>query len=455
MTYTNWKHGNPPVSSGSALSVQSIQYNTAYAGPAAHSEGLTYWDANAGTLAVMTDIDNVTIQVGEEVQIKVHNETGSIIPNGTPVYVSSVDAGGNLDVTPAKADAFTTSLVIGLATEDIGIGANGRVTKVGIVRDIDTSGLSTGTVYLSSTVAGGLVNAEPQPPSISVQIGQVLVSDAAVGQILVDLDRASNTPQTITFTMPLRGTTASTLYLTGELRDVTTGETGDYATDFPVSNNHIYLLVNTITGTGDVTITGTSLSESSAVPVSGDTEVISVDASAAQYYQSSKKWWEITNIDIPAGIAAINYDVGVVGYSDINNQNFELLAYRLDMTAQGNNPDLRFRILKVQDDGGGKMSLVELEDIGVDADGAGDQVIDGLRTGGDDRSYNPAVGSIWLDTTVFVFKQGDFATYFTSDENVINSGTSNSGIILEFTGSPSGGMTNVDFASLQLRYRPL
>ncbi len=455
MTYHSWKHSNPPISPGASLTAQSIQFNTAYTGPAAHSEGLIYWDNEAGTLAVMTDVTDVIVQVGEELQIKVHNETASIIDNGTPVYVTAVDVDGFPDVAPAQGDTFTTSLVIGLATEDIGIGEYGRITKVGIVRDIDTSGLSAGSVYLSSATAGDLTNTEPQPPSISVQIGQVLVVGADDGQVLVDIDRASNTPQTITFTLPLRGVLDTSLYMTGELREVADGETGDYADDFSVSNNHIYLYINSITGTGDVTITGTSLSESSAVPVIGDTEVLTLDTSTDQYYQSGKKWWEITNIDIPAGISAINYDVGVVGYSDINNQNFELLAYRLDMTAQGDNPDIRFRILKIKDDGDGKMSIVEIEDIGVDSGSAGDQIIDGLRTGGDDRSYDPAVTQIWVDNTVLVFKQGDFSTYFSGDENVFYSGDLDEGLILAFSGSPSGGMSRVDFASLQLRYRPL
>jgi hypothetical protein len=255
--------------------------------------------------------------------------------------------------------------------------------------------------------------------------------------------------------MPLRGVTATQVNLTGELRTVSAGETGDFATDFPVSNNHVAILVNTITGSGDVTITGTSINESTGVPTAADTEVISVDSTAGQYWQTSKKWWEVTNIDIPAGISAINYDVVVVGYTDINNQNFELLAYRLDMVAQGNTPDIRFRIIKVQDDGGGKMSLVDVEDIGVDSGAVGDQIIDGVRTGGDDRSYDPAVASVWDDGENFVFKQGDFSTFFSAEENMFDSGDSDEGMIIRFEGSPSGGITNVDFAVLQLRYRPI
>lgn len=442
----------PVVNFGSP--VQTIQFDTTFGGPPAHSEGLVYWDSNAGTLAVMTDVENVIFQVGEENQVKVFNDTAAIIENGKPVYITGVNGGGFPTVALAQGNTFVTSLIVGLATENIAINGIGRVTSFGKVRDFDTSSLVTGAVFLSGTVAGDLTSAEPIPPSTVVRVGQVLISDVSIGQVFVDIQGAQNPPQTITFNIPLRGVTANVINLTGTLQTVSVGETGDSATDFAVSNNHIALLVNTITGSGNITITGTSIDEVNAIPATDDTEVLTVDTSTNQYYQTTKKWWEVTNIDIPAGISAINYDVVVVGYTDINNQNFELLAYRLDMLAQGINPDIRFRIIKIQDDGNGKMSLVDVEDIGVDANAAGNQIIDSLRTSGDDRSYNPAVGTIWNDAENFVFKQGDFSTFFVANENMFNSGDSDEGMIIRFEGSPSGGITNVDFAVLQLRYRP-
>jgi hypothetical protein len=275
----------------------------------------------------------------------------------------------------------------------------------------------------------------------------------ADGRLFVNLNTEDNPPQTITFTLPLRGVTDNTINITGEFRTVAANEVGDYATDFAVSNNHVFLLVNSITGTGGITVTGISIDETTAVPTIGDTEVITVDGTAGQYYQTDKKWWEVTNIDIPAGITVIDYDIGVVGYTDINNQNFELLAYRVDAFAQGISADFRFRLIKIQDDGGNKMSIVDVEDIGTDSGSAGDQIIDGIRVGGDDRSVNPAVGQIWGDDSTLVFKQGDFSTYFVADENVFRSGTEHEGLIIRVEGSPSGGITNVDFLTIQLRYR--
>ncbi len=251
---------------------------------------------------------------------------------------------------------------------------------------------------------------------------------------------------------PLTGIVDNQINLMGELRTVSDGETGDYGTGFPVSNNHVFLFINSITGTGDITITGTSLSESTAVPVTGDTEVITVDSTAGQYWQSAKKWWEVTNIDIPAGITAINYDVGIVGYSDFSNTDYRFMGYRLDVFLQSDNADLELQLIKIQDDGDKKMSVVYLEKLGFDSNGGENQIIDNIRTGANDRSYNPTVGNIGLNNTTLVLKQGDFQTYFESDENLFQSSGKDEGFIIRYAGSPSGGITGVDFASLRVDY---
>ena len=133
------------------------------------------------------------------------------------------------------------------------------------------------------------------------------------------------------------------------------------------------------------------------------------------------------------------------------NNDISIRGYRLEAFAQGANADFRFQLIKVQDDGSGKMSLVTVEDIGVDAGNAGDQIIDNLRTAGNNRSNNPAVGSIWGDDTMFVFKMFDFNTFFSSDENKIESSTKNEGFYIQILGE-GGGITNVDYIILKLRY---
>ena len=168
-----------------------------------------------------------------------------------------------------------------------------------------------------------------------------------------------------------------------------------------------------------------------------------------------KKWTEITNIDIPAGISAINYDYGALGYPDLGNRNFRIIGYRCEALASGINADFSIVIYKFKDEGSKKMSIVTLESIGVDANAAGDVIIDDLRTGGDDRSLNPAT-TVFDNGEQICFKQLDFSDYFTSNENIVLGREGDEGFYIRIEGSPLGtGIANVSFINMYVYYELL
>ena len=110
---------------------------------------------------------------------------------------------------------------------------------------------------------------------------------------------------------------------------------------------------------------------------------------------------------------------------------------------------MRLIISKVHDLGDKKVEFVDLEDIGVDSGAAGNQIIDHIRTGVDDRSYDPDVSDIWLNNETLTFKQLDFDDYWSNDENHILAATAHEGIFIRIEGEPDGGgITNVDFVDL-------
>jgi len=162
---------------------------------------------------------------------------------------------------------------------------------------------------------------------------------------------------------------------------------------------------------------------------------------------------EVTNIDVTAGtIVGIDYDIGVLGYCQMGGNNFTIHGYNWHMFAQGINPDACLKIVKVLSAGASKkFTFVELENLGVDSGAAGNQIVDNLRVGGDDRSCNPAIGQVWGDDTTFEWRQRDFQTYFASDENQIPAGDGYSGIYIEVVGEPPGAISNADYMVLQLR----
>jgi hypothetical protein len=416
----------------------------------AWQEGRVFWDKVNHTFGVYNDIPEITLQVGQESHLRVRNISGEMIPDGSPVYITGADQGlPTIDL--AKSDDISTLNAVSIATHNIDDTSNGYTTLTGAVNDVDTSEFNPGdTLYVSDSTAGTITNQRPKSPSIAHKVG-VATEIGVMGRLVSDSHPATDQMQVLTYTLPLSGVVDNEVPLTGTFRTVGAGETGDLATDWAVQNQHAFIYVNSLTGSGVVTITGASINESTGVVDATSTETITVDA-ATEYYQTDKKWWDITNIDIPPGISAIDYDYGVIGYPDMGNRNFSIIGYRCDAYADKAEADFSIIINKVQDDGDKKMSIVQLEDIGVDDSVAG--IVDNLRTGAMDRSYVPSVLNFWEQNTILTLKQLDFNDYFTSEENDIHSGDAHEGFFIRIEGE-GGGISNVDFITLYLYYELL
>jgi hypothetical protein len=105
--------------------------------------GLLYYDSNPqkGLSFIPTTnelVQDVTINLGQEHLIYVHNLTGAQIDNGDAVYVSGTAHGIHPQVSLAKADASGTANVTGIATMDIPNGNHGYVTQFGLVNGLNT-----------------------------------------------------------------------------------------------------------------------------------------------------------------------------------------------------------------------------------------------------------------------------------------------------------------------------
>lgn len=159
--------------------------------PAAPVTGQIYWDKVNQTASLKLANTDVTLQIGQEMNIYCVNNTAAIIANGAIVYVSGT-VGDLPSISLAKADLVATSDgVIGISTEAIGIGANGYVTTIGKINDVKTdvdcdgTALNVGDVlYLSPLIAGGLTKTISTSPDHQVKIGSVLKVGALDGIIL-------------------------------------------------------------------------------------------------------------------------------------------------------------------------------------------------------------------------------------------------------------------------------
>lgn len=149
-----------------------------------YARGLLQYDSDNESLSFYNNESDIFMQIGQEIWMRCRNTTGSTITNGQAVYVNGTSA-GLPTIALAQANSASTTVCAGLTTHSIENNTIGYVTVIGTVRGLDTSALSTGNVFLSSTVAGGLTNTSPTSPNYRYRIGFVTVVNVSVGTIQV------------------------------------------------------------------------------------------------------------------------------------------------------------------------------------------------------------------------------------------------------------------------------
>jgi len=337
--------------------------------------------------------------------------------------------------------------------------ANGAVAESG-TEQVGTIPLTVDTQlnYLRPLNSAGIVTLELRITATNRNITVDNTGSAALLQsaeykdveVLGDQLPAFSNVSLLDYFFPLSGVLDDDFPALGEISEISTGLTGNYGTPISIGNQHVSILINTVTVGGTATITGTSLSESSGIPTAADTEIITIDTTNGQNYQSAKKWYEITSVTF-SGVTGLNYDIGRIGYYDSSNLDFKIVSFRADARISGNNPDIRVRLLKVQDDGDNKFTITPIEDFGFDGTAGNGEWVDHVRIGANDRSYTMTT-ELAPNNSMQVIKVTDYDDYFSGGENLIR-GSLNEGVILKFEGEPSGGLTNIDSITVTIGLR--
>ena len=167
-----------------------IPFNTG-AGDPSHAEGKIFYDAGEHALAVYNDSSAVTHQLGQEGYIRVYNNSGASIVDGKPVYISGTEGVEDRPtIALARADAKSTSQVIGVTTMTISNNTFGYITCWGLINDLDTSSFTSGDpLYLDEVTAGTMRSTPPGSGNYEVQVGFVIKSNATTGRILVSMNQ--------------------------------------------------------------------------------------------------------------------------------------------------------------------------------------------------------------------------------------------------------------------------
>jgi len=149
------------------------------------NRGRVFWDDSSNTLGLYNDVSDVTLQVGQEMHVRVRNLTGSDILSGQIVYINgSSGQTPTVDLSQAIAQEKIIKR-IGVATHSIDNNNNGYITLLGMVRNINTSTFAEGAgLWVSESIPGGLRDSPPPSPYYKGFVGTVIISGVN-GSILV------------------------------------------------------------------------------------------------------------------------------------------------------------------------------------------------------------------------------------------------------------------------------
>jgi hypothetical protein len=161
-----------------------VQFDTtATVTPAA---GRLYFNDGEGGLSYMLKGGNVVQEVGQSQQVLVYNGTGATLNKGQVVYSNGAQ-GQRPTVALALATSDATSArTLGIVAESIANGAEGFVTTLGIIENIDTSAFTAGAqLYLSGSTAGALTQTKTVAPIHMVYVARCIKSHASSGRMFV------------------------------------------------------------------------------------------------------------------------------------------------------------------------------------------------------------------------------------------------------------------------------
>jgi hypothetical protein len=174
---------------GTAATTDASAYATAAQGAKADTAVQTIASTDGSVTITGTTAIDLSVAVAgstSNVLLPVRNTTGATLTKGTAVYISG--ATGQLS-TVSKAIATgdaTSAQTLGLVTANIANNANGNVTLIGTITNIDTSAYTDGQqLYLSPTTAGTLTATKPYAPQHLVYMAVVESAHPSQGKLFV------------------------------------------------------------------------------------------------------------------------------------------------------------------------------------------------------------------------------------------------------------------------------
>lgn len=176
---------------GTALEADAHLMNVDFSttNTASGAVGRLTWNDTDGTLDLGLKGGNVTLQIGQEQNVRIYNETATGFVDMQVVKITG-SSGTRLtaDLAQANNDA-NSAATLAIMTEPAASHAEGFATTFGLIRQVNTSSFTEGaTLYLSPTTAGAITTTRPTAPNHTVILGWCVRSHATQGQIYVNIN---------------------------------------------------------------------------------------------------------------------------------------------------------------------------------------------------------------------------------------------------------------------------
>ena len=154
-----------------------------------HSEGLLFYDNADHSLAYYNEEENVTVNLGRELLVRVYNTSGALLVDGDVVYISGTDTNFPGVVKADASNKATSEAILGIVTAPLEANTYGYVCVSGTVSGLNTSAYATGTILYLSETTGLLTNIPPIQPAYVVEMCTVVLSSATDGRVYVRVDK--------------------------------------------------------------------------------------------------------------------------------------------------------------------------------------------------------------------------------------------------------------------------
>ncbi|WP_097303822.1 hypothetical protein [Pseudomonas chlororaphis] len=186
----------PAIQANNSVKTDYIDIDTLPPEPE-YAVGRLWWNAT-GTLNLGMGNGNITQQVGEEVFI--YGKASVAITEGQLIRITgTVGASGVVTLGPTTAGMTNPNDIVGVATENIALNAFGRITAIGIVHGINTTGASSGetwadgdALWYKPTGGGLMTKVRPLAPNQKTQAAVVInAGSGGSGSLQVLIERGS------------------------------------------------------------------------------------------------------------------------------------------------------------------------------------------------------------------------------------------------------------------------